>query len=258
MTALDAARELVMKTARVTIRLLREFNVEAPELGVTELSKRMNLDKSTVHRLLRALCDEGIIQQDPDSKKYSLGMAILNLAAARLHSLGFVEQAADEMMALREVVNESVALHVRDGYDVVCVHSNESSHRLTVRFTLGERSPIHLVAGGLVHLADIPSGELEDFIKQSITAHPKQSQVDPKAIIKAVEETTRDGAALTDEMLQKGLRGLATAIRDNRGKLLGSLSIVVPSIRLSVSELRRFAPKLIGAAERIGSKARKI
>lgn len=243
-----------MKTARVTIRLLRAFDVQSPELGVTELAKRLDLDKSTVHRLLRALCDEGIVEQDPATKKYSLGLAILNLAAARLQSLGFVDQAADDVRALREQVNESVALHVRDRYDVVCVHSNDSPHRLSVRFTLGERSPIHLVAGGLVHLADVPEEELEAVVKGAIEAHPNQPSLGLDAVIGAVEKTRRDKTALTDELLQKGLRGLATAVRDNRGTLRGSLSIVVPTTRVSVAELRGFAPLLVETAERIARK----
>lgn len=243
-----------MKTARVTIRLLRAFEVQSPELGVTELSKRLELDKSTVHRLLRALCDEGIVEQDPTTKKYSLGLAILNLAAARLQSLGFVDQAVDDIRTLREQVNESVALHVRDGYDVVCVHSNDSAHRLSVRFTLGERSPIHLVAGGLVHLADLPEHELEAFVKRAIEAHPNHPSAGLETVIGAVEKARRDQTALTDEVLQKGLRGIATAVRDSRGTLRGSLSIVVPTTRVSVAELRGFAPLLFDTAERIARK----
>src|SRR5690348_15857549 len=84
---------VLVKTVRTTVRLLREFSVKEPDLGVSELARRLDLDKATVHRILWALAADRIVEQDPASKRYRLGFGILDLAASRMQSFHFLSNA---------------------------------------------------------------------------------------------------------------------------------------------------------------------
>ena len=243
-----------MKTARVTIKLLREFSADSPELGVSELSRRLDLDKATIHRLLRALCDEGIIEQDLATKKYRLGLAILDLAAARLKTLGFVEQALEEMRNLRDTLGETVAILVRDGLEMVCVQQHEASHPLTVRFTLGERAPIHVTAGGTLILAEMSDEDWPIVARDAAIANPGFAEAKVDQLVARVNRARVDGYAIADQTYQQGVRAIAAPIRDRVGKMVGVLSMVVPVTRMTLSTLRGHASELKGATKRIGDR----
>lgn len=247
-----------MKTARSTIRLLREFTVEAPELGVSELSRRLGLDKASIHRLLRSLCDEGIVEQDEETKKYRLGLSILELAAARLKTFGFMHVAAEEMRILREEVGESIALHVQDRCELVCVQYAEASHPLTVRFTLGERSPIHVTAGGLIHLAHMQDDKWKKLVQDAVALYPTHPVSSARGLADAIQRARKDQTAISDETFQKGIRGLATSIRDSSGYFVATLSVVAPTSRKSIPELKRCRTALMNAAGRIGANIRHL
>ena len=243
-----------MKTAKLTIRLLREFSVQHPELGVSELARRLVLDKATIHRLLRSLCEEGIIEQNLATKRYRLGLAILDLAASRLQALGFVELAAGEMRSLREEVGESVGLHVRDGRDMVCVHYNEASHPLTVRFTLGERSPVHVTATGLISLAEMSAQDSASVVEEAARAYPAFPAPDINDFSEKLAKVRQEQLSVADQSYQKGVRGIAVPIRDGDGSLVATLSIVAPASRLSTVELLKHRSVLTETARRIGRK----
>src|SRR6201991_3777427 len=77
----DGPRRLSSVTA--ALRLLKMFSVEEPELGISVLSKRMSLAKSTVHRLCAALLAEGLLEQNPDNGRYRLGLPLFSLCGPR-------------------------------------------------------------------------------------------------------------------------------------------------------------------------------
>ncbi len=64
-----------------SIRLLKAFSVDEPEMGVSHLARRLGLAKSTVHRLASTLIAEGMLEQDRKTGRYRLGAALLELSA---------------------------------------------------------------------------------------------------------------------------------------------------------------------------------
>jgi DNA-binding IclR family transcriptional regulator len=69
-----------LRSVERAIAVLKAFSEEEPELGVTELSRRLKLPKSTVYRLLASLQQEGVVDQDPETDKYRLGIELFRLA----------------------------------------------------------------------------------------------------------------------------------------------------------------------------------
>jgi DNA-binding IclR family transcriptional regulator len=243
-----------MKTARTTIRLLREFKVESPELGVSDLARRLDLDKATVHRLLRSLLADGIIEQNPATKRYRLGLAILDLAAARLQSLDFIAAAVPEIRALRDQTDETVALHVPDQTDVVCVEFIESPQRVSVSFFLGERSPLHVVSAGLVCLAELERVQRDRVARAAIAAYPDFPRAIDADFHAGLDRVRKQGFATADETYQAGIRGIAVPVRDAAGQVMCTLSIVAPTQRKSLQALRKLLPDMHAVARRISAK----
>src|SRR5262245_42114715 len=106
-----------MKTVRTTISVLRQFSKTEPELGVSEIARRLGLDKATIHRVLRTLITERFVEQDPATKRYRLGFGVLDIAAARMAGFHFLANTAAEIQRLSASIGESVGIHALDGIE---------------------------------------------------------------------------------------------------------------------------------------------
>jgi IclR family acetate operon transcriptional repressor len=94
---------VVLKTSSVqsierAIAILKAFSTEKEELGVTELSRQLDLHKSTVSRLIASLQREGLVEENLVTRKYRLGMALVTLGGLVLQRLD-VAQTARPLMA---------------------------------------------------------------------------------------------------------------------------------------------------------------
>src|SRR5579864_9774629 len=111
----------LMKTARKAVRLLRAFTRQEPELGVNELARRLDLDPATVHRLLRTMQAERFVEQDETTRKYRLGLGVLELASGLLQQRWIVGMAMPYLEELHSKTEETVILDVFNGAEVVCL-----------------------------------------------------------------------------------------------------------------------------------------
>src|SRR5690554_2746123 len=96
------------------LNILEEVSTSDVELGVTELSKRVQLHKSTVHRLLATLVCRGYIEKNTESERYRLGLKVLDLAK-NLSALGEFKKAHPALSELARCIRESVYLVIKDG-----------------------------------------------------------------------------------------------------------------------------------------------
>lgn len=226
-----------MKTARTTIRLLREFVGPEPLLGVTDLARRLDIHKASAHRLLKTLVEERILEQDPESRRYRLGLGILELAAARLAQFGVIEVALPHLERLREQTGETVALLVRDGHEMVCIHVLESPHRMRVSFLLGERAPVHATASGISCLAHLAAPEQRALILQSRAAFRDAPELDEKQLAFTLEQARREECSTMDGTYQSHVRSAAAPVRDAAGAILCVLAVAAPAQRIGVRDL---------------------
>lgn len=240
-----------MKSVQTTIRLLREFNVKEPELGVTELARRLDLDKATVHRMLRSLMAERVVEQDPVSKRYRLGYAILDLAASRIQSIPYLSKAVDEIHLLRDQIEESVAIHVRDSHEMICLDFAEGTQSVRVGFWIGERSPVHVTATGVAALSTLEDDQWPLIVARSLSAYPLFAQITEGKVKALITQVRKSGFAIADETYKRGIRSIAVPVTDGQGKAALTIGIAAPAQRRSVSDLKKWAPRLIEAALRV-------
>jgi DNA-binding IclR family transcriptional regulator len=240
-----------MKTARTTIRLLREFSGKEPELGVSELARRLDLDKATIYRLLRALHAERVIEQNPETKRYRLGLAVLDLAAARLKNFQFLTHAVHEIEELRDAVGESVGLHVRDGHEMICLEFAEATQPVRVTFFIGERSPGHLTSGGRVALASLGRSEGRALVERSMAAYRHGGNGGIRSYATLLKRAADEGYAIADESYERGVRAIAVPVLGSQGEVVCTICVAAPAQRRTVADLKRMAPKLAETAHRI-------
>jgi IclR family KDG regulon transcriptional repressor len=195
----------------------------APEgATVAELAGVTGLDRAVLYRLLDTLTEEGFVVRDGDTRRYHLGVALVELGARAGRGLEVRRVALPAMRALMEQVREAVCLAVRDRSDVVVVDRVEP-HGLFVRvgYHVGFRHPLTVGAHGRALLAFLDGDERAVHVER----HP---QVGPE-----LEACRTRGYAVSLDELERGASGVAAPILDRLGRPIASVGVIAPTPRLA-------------------------
>src|SRR3989442_10077920 len=147
-----------------SIRVLTSFSGEEDELGIPTLATRLRLAKSTVHRLATTLTGAGFLEQNSDTGKYRLGVALFELGALVRRRMDVANEARPKLRELLEKTGETVQLGIVDHYSVLYVYEMESPRAIRMAAAVGGRAPLHCTAAG----KGLPAHQPGDFVKEAI------------------------------------------------------------------------------------------
>ena len=244
-----------MKTLRNGLRVLRLLSELDKPIGVTDLSRRLDLDKATAHRLLTALVDEGFVEKDPDLRRYTLGMGIVDIAVARLRDTSVTACALSHMEALRDRLNETIALMVPDGRNMACALVSESKQTVRIALNIGERIPVYRTASGFAWVSAQPSTQWTKLISASIGREILPPGLTLKTILGEVQKTQNNGYAVS-KFYRPEAAGVAAPIIDDNGRCVAVLTLGALSENLRPPQDTKIGRLLIGAADRISTDLR--
>lgn len=241
-----------LSTVHNAARVLKAFLTREEELGVSELGRRLGLGKSNVHRLLTTLTAEGMLERNPRTGGYRLGIVMFELGeAVRVH-LDLHAAAGPVLSELREQTRESAQVGVLDGADVVYVDRLESSHSLRLFTETGRRVPVHCTSSGKVLLAHLPEPRLEALLASyEMTALTPRTITDPARLCAELARVRARGWAEAVSEREMGVASIAAPVRDIRGVVVAAISIGAPEARLGAAARRRFAPVIVEAGEAV-------
>ena len=241
------------------IRLLKMFSEGEVELGVTTLSKRLGVAKSTAYRLASTLVAEGMLEQNPETEKYRLGIALFGLGALVRQRMNVSNEARPYLFDLREATNETVHLAILDHASIMYVYDLESTQAIRMRANLGERKPALCTAEGRAMLAFQRRDAVEAVLSERFRPRTPKTITDIAQLRAALAEVRERGYAREDEQSERGMRSIAAPIRDATGQAVAAVGMAGPVQRLSDEVLARFAPLVVETAHvistRLGYKA---
>ena len=239
-----------LSTVRNAARLLKVFRSREADLGVSELARRLGLGKSTVHRMLTTLVAEGLIEQNPRTGGYRLGIVMFELGeAVRVH-MDLHAAVGPVLGELRTQTGESSQVGVLDGHEVVYVDRLESAHSLRLFTETGRRVPVHCTSSGKVLLAYLPEARRQAVLRTApLTALTPHSITSRSQLEAELDRVRRRGWADAVNEREIGVASIAAPVRDVSGEVVAAISIGVPLARCSVMALRRLAPVIMEAAE---------
>jgi IclR family transcriptional regulator, acetate operon repressor len=228
------------------LAVLCAFSRETPVLGVTELSERLGLTKSTVHRLLQALLARGLVAQDPDRREYMLGYRVLALALAVPGEASLRQICRPHMQWLRMATEETIGLYVVAGDVRICLDEIESPQILRMSAGVGRCFPLHAGSASKALLADGPAAGA--LWHRATSALPVEASLRLKDDIAMLHE--RGYAYSTGETVA-GSASIAAPVRGPDGALLAALSVAGPASRFGEDAVLRYATDLLDAVARI-------
>ncbi len=254
------ARNRLSSVARA-VAVLKAFTSATPNWGVSDLAAHVGQSTSSVHRILSTLTDEGLLEQDPKTSRYRLGLALFDLAAAVPSQRTLHEAVLLPMTDLRNITGETVQVGVLDGRQVVYVERLDSPNTLRMFTELGRRNDAHCTGSGKALLAFLGSEQLDKLLKgwtlpeqtmHTITTH--QALVDELHVIRTA------GFAENREESEIGVVSIAAPIRDDAGTTVAAMSVAGPAGRMDGDRdqlIETVMAMAFGASRRMGYRGRR-
>jgi IclR family transcriptional regulator, pca regulon regulatory protein len=214
------------------LMILSSFSEVTPVLGVAELSRSVGLNKSTTYRYVATLAKLGYVQQDPETKRYSLGPRVIDLGFAAINSMEITRVAGTHLQALSDETGYTVSMAVLDGPDIVYIDRRRSGRASTFAMGLhlhvGSRLPAYCTSMGKVLLAHREPGELRALLDRTDFARRGPKTITAREqLMAALARVRQTGIAVNDEELAAGLRSVAAPVRDRSGRVVAAVNVAV-------------------------------
>lgn len=225
-----------LQTVATALDLLDCF-AEDEELGVTEVSRRLGVPKSSAHRLLVTLASRGIVEQNTQNAKYRLGLRLYELGNLAGSRVMLRHNAVGPLEELREAVGWTVQLSVASGVDSLVLERLQTVRSYHSLPDFQRRLPLHVTAQGKAMCAynpDLASARLAAGLPRLTP----QSISTRAAFVRALDETRRAGFATVRGEANLGVAGIGVPIMDHRGIAIAAVSIVGPQDDLMPSAAR--------------------
>lgn len=232
------------------LAVLHCFTGTDPELGITEIARRLALTPSTVHRIVRALTAAGYLEQNVESEQYHLGRAAVLLGQVAQRAIG-LDQVRVVLKDVAERTGESVNFVVLDGDAGVVTLRIDTKHSLRFDQPVGTRVGLHCSASGKCLLALHPDGEalLERLPLPRLTKHTIASR---RTLARELAQIRERGYSLDEQETQLGIRCIAAPVVDEAGRTRAAIGVQIPTVRMPRENLPGLAPLVCDAAARAG------
>ncbi|MEU6262839.1 IclR family transcriptional regulator [Saccharopolyspora shandongensis] len=212
-----------------------ELLAEAPdELSLGDIASRLDLNKSTCHRILTTLAAGDFVER-PSAGSYRLGIGAFRIGSAMARRLSIRDRALPAMRDVYRKTGETVFLIVLRGDEAVCLDRLDGRYAATHTLRVGGTLPLYLGAGSRLLLAHLPESQFESYLagpfQRRITSQPSEAQLREQ-----VAEIRRDGYSVSRDDVEDGVTALSVAVRDHLGNVTAALSLSGLSSHLPESE----------------------
>lgn len=250
------AAKAVVKTMQIIEILSRER-----ELGVTELTSRLNqgnegprVHKSTVHRFLISLMELGFVRQDSKSEQYGLTLKILEMGTAVLERLELWREAAAIVEKVAQETRETVHLGALEGKNLVYIAKVESSRalRVSMQSRIGSSAPMYCTGLGKTLLAYRSPERVSEILADEKMVKLTSQTITTRSELDSDLALIRSrGYGIDREENEIGVCCVSAPVRDNTGEVIAAISISMPSVRLTESDIPKYGEIVVSAAQQI-------
>jgi len=219
------------------------------ECSLAELCIALGLHKSTVHRLMMVLQQHRLVDKNPQTGRYRLGLKLFEFGSKAVAALDPRRHARPYLDRLQRELGETVFFCILDDGQVFYLDKVESQQSIRTACTVGSRAPAYCTAVGKAMLAELPDAEVNDIVRRwglkAITANTITTAAALRAELRAVRSR---GYAIDNEEKEEGLRCISAAVRGHSGKLFAAISASGPAFRITKGRIPEIGQLVMRAA----------
>jgi IclR family KDG regulon transcriptional repressor len=200
-------------SVKKAFKILYAISDSSNGLGISDLSKKLKIGKSTVHGITTALEELGVLVRDPLYKRYTLGYSLLEVCRPAFAKIDLKDLARKPMEKLMGKVGETVFLGVLNGDHVTIVEMVESRNDMKITSPPGTRLPLLAGATGRVLLSQIEKEKSKELIqKKGLARYTSKTVIDQRQFLREIEKVKGQGYAVDDEEYIPGVRAVAAPL----------------------------------------------
>lgn len=232
------------------LRIL-EILTDTPEgLSLTELTEDAQLSKSSTHRLLQTLMNNGYVLQNTTSSHYLPSLKLLELGSRLLQDNDVHDVARVLLQDLGTTTGETVHLVLLDHNSAVYIEKVESPNSIRMYSKIGMSVPLHCTAVGKAILAYLPDDKLDAFFMNThLTRFSEKTITDPEILRAKLEKVRADGYAVDDGEHEEQILCIAVPLFARNHQIVGAVSITAVSFRVNIEKLISWWPDLRRVAD---------
>jgi IclR family KDG regulon transcriptional repressor len=238
-----------------TLRVLEAFSPERQELSTVELSRLLEMDKSSVSRIVVTLQHNGYLSRNALTGKYRLGAPFIDLGNQvldRYDRMDIGEIALPFLRRLAHSIEEVAHLAILDNQDVVTLKKMDGGQIVTVDTKVGGRYPAHSCALGKVLLAGLTGEKLGELLgSRPLVRRTPATIVEMPALTAEIDAVREQGYAFENEESFLGICCVAAPVRDHNGSVLAAVSATLPKQRSERKRMEEIRLRVMETAAQI-------
>lgn len=232
--------------------VLGELARSGSGLGVSELSRALNISKSTVYGITQALADLEAVVQDQQTRKYRLGPALVQLGSQAMAGVDIRAAARPLMEKLSLEFGETIFLGTADEKQITIVERADSPTELKISAPVGTRLPLYAGAAGKIFLAGLKDPVLKKLLAAGpIPGYTENTVTSPGNYLEEVRRVRREGYATDFEEYIRGVNAVCVPVPDPWGRTVAAMWMVGFSYSFGREKMERAAASIMHAAARI-------
>ncbi len=222
------------------------------EARVTEVAAELSVHKSTAFRLLGALEERGLVEQDTDRGRYRLGFGILRLAGAVSARMDVTRHGRPICERLAREIGETVNIAVLRAHYAVNLDQVVGEAAVAAQNWVGQLTPLHATSSGKVLLAYLDEARRGDLLAAAgLARYTPATVTTPGELDKHLACARERGYATTVEEYELGLNAVAAPIRSHHGEVVAAVSASGLAYRFTTERIEQIAPVLVAGADEI-------
>ena len=259
MSVVDGRRTGTSQSLERGLAILSCFSSGRALIGVSELSRELELTRSTTHRYVATLARLAYLQQDATTRKYSLGPRVVELGFTAINSMELRHVAAPHLQRLCDETGHTVNMAILDDVDIVYVERFRASRRgqneIDLDLHVGSRLPAYCTSMGKILLAFLPDGDRDDVLSRiAFDRRGPNTLTSRAALLAELRRVRATGVAVNNEELAYGLRSVAVPVVAASGEVVAAVNLAAHRTMASLDDLvARIGPLLQRTAAGISS-----
>jgi IclR family KDG regulon transcriptional repressor len=217
---------MTIQSVHRAIQVLCLYSVDKPYLGITEISHALGLHKATVQNLVRTMVEDGFLRQDPETRKYQLGLRLYELGFILGETLEINQKGSDLAHQLATKTQHLVRIAILDADEaVITLHAYPRTRPFIFRH-FGPRIPLYCTALGKALLAFLGKDEIDAYIERvTFIPYTPNTITQKDRLLQELEDTKHRGFSINREEHLLASTSIGAPIFGKEGRLTASIAL---------------------------------
>lgn len=227
--------------------------------GIAELSKNLDLSKSTIHRIITTLKYKGYVTQNSETDKYQLGIKVLNLSSSITNSMDLISIVRPYIREFANKVDEVIHLCIpNESYSNIVyvdkVSAENTSKSITMSSRIGKTAPIYCTASGKLLLSQYSDDKIRELLKDTkFFKYTENTITDIDSLLEEIHTIRKNSYSLDNIEYDTGVICIAAPIFDKTNRIVAAISLSSVTLFNNMEGLLKYKHDFIEIAKNISN-----